>query len=132
VDAHLLASLADEAVPLGIGAGGLGALVALVTLLVRTTSSQGDGWQVLVAAAEKRARAAEARNGRLEHDIEEGAERARECASLLASAQQLAQSAQERATAAEQRAVAAEGRADLLGLQLDEVRRRLAELERPS
>lgn len=126
----LLASLADEAVPLGIGAGGLGALVALVTLLVRTASSQDRGWQVLVAASEKRARAAETRNTRLEQEIEQGAERTRECATLLASAQQLAQSSQERATAAEQRAVAAEGRADLLDLQLDEVRKRLAELER--
>lgn len=110
----LLASIADEAAPIAVGFTAIGSAITFAGLFVRgvlaaqkQTADQSHGWQDMMAAALRRAEAAEKATDDL---------------------RQRADVAERRAESAEQVATLAQGRSDLLDFQCDELRRQVSQV----
>ena len=129
--AFLLAALAEDAIPVGGTLLEGGAVLALLTVLVRALLAQQASWRDLVSAGETRADASDVRDRDHRDDADAAEARAKVCEAQLVAAETISAAAQARAIAAEVRAVAAEAEQAVQALALDEVRRRLADLERP-
>lgn len=120
VGAHLLAGLVDDATPVVTAGSVLGILVGLVVLLIRQYSAQQTGWQTLSDAAWARVRELEDEVDKKQAELDRQADRARQCEADLDAARRTTADAQIVS-------VAKEGEVHMLTLQLDELRRQLAE-----